>query len=134
MRTHHRCALVAAVLTAVVPLVSSPAVAAQPDCGERDFCLFAGPRQTGPILFQQTVTVHEDYVELVNVEDVQPPIDPRSARLPGLPEGLACVAVLYTEPHYGGDTQEIPYGYPLDVEALSELTGEPVGTIDADCG
>ncbi|QUH02015.1 hypothetical protein HUO13_15480 [Saccharopolyspora erythraea] len=112
---------------------AAPDVAAS--CGSREFCLYSGAHQTGEILFRREVVVHPNgNVALVHEENVDPLIHPRSARLPGLPEGLACIAVLYEEPHYGGDTQEAGYGYPLDDVSLVELNGRPVGTIDSDCG
>lgn len=76
-----------------------------------------------------TVTTH-----LVNEDEIDPLIRPRSARLPGLPEGLSCIAVLSEVPHSQGDYQEAAYGYPLDEDAVTELSGQTVGSIDSDCG
>lgn len=130
-----RAAVVAAALAALVPAVSATAEAERARCGERDFCLFAGPHTTGKILFQRTVTVYEDgTVDLVDEQEINPAIRPRSARLPGLPEGLSCIAVLSEEPHHQGDHQEAAYGYPLDQGAVTQLSGRPVGSVDSDCG
>jgi hypothetical protein len=146
LKTRYRAAAVAAVLSAAFSVTASPAAAAMSTpsdaagthCEERDFCLYAGPNQNGRILFQRTVTVNDDgSVDTVSEAVVEPLIYPRSARLPGLPEGLSCIAVLYTEPHYEIDDrepQEAQYGYPLEVEALSELNGQSVGSINTDCG
>jgi hypothetical protein len=137
VKARHRAVVVAAVLAALVPAVTATAQAERASCGERDFCLFAGPHQTGKILFQRMVTVddgEEGTVHLVNEEEINPRIRPRSARLPGLPEGLSCIAVLSEETHFQGDYQEADYGYPLDQDAVTELSGRPVGSIDSDCG
>ncbi|MCC8249320.1 hypothetical protein [Saccharothrix luteola] len=137
VQARHRAAvLVAAALVALAPGVGATAEAKRASCGERDFCLYAGSHQTGKILFQRTVTVDEEEgtVHLVNEDEIDPLIRPRSARLPGLPEGLSCIAVLSEVPHYQGDYQEAAYGYPLDEDAVTELSGQTVGSIDSDCG
>ncbi|CCH28988.1 hypothetical protein ABZ816_39420 [Actinosynnema sp. NPDC047251] len=105
-------------------------------CGERDFCLYARPHQTGKILFKRTVTVDEETgtVDTVNEDLIAESIRPRSAKLPGLPEGLSCIADLFDKPHYDGDNQTVEYGYPLHVISLAELNGQPVRSINTDCG
>lgn len=140
LKPRQRAIAVAAVLATLVSVtgaVTAGQAGAEPGarCGEQDFCLYARPNQQGRILFQRTVTVHDDgMVDIVSEDVVDPLIHPRSARLPTLPEGLSCIAMLFTEPHYDGDYQEIPYGYPPETEALSELNGQAVGSINTDCG
>ncbi|GGM81546.1 hypothetical protein GCM10012275_60260 [Longimycelium tulufanense] len=98
-----------------------------PSCKEGYFCLFEGPHQTGRVLLAEDAHIATDGFNLRELDDIEPPIFPRSARNP-LPNDFGCIVRLNDRPHFAGDEQEV------DGFGNHELDGRRVGSLTPDCG
>ncbi|MET8627412.1 peptidase inhibitor family I36 protein [Kitasatospora sp. NPDC004669] len=110
--------------------VTAPAVHADPaatGCPRGYFCLFEGPHQSGRVLLAENAHITKDGFQLRELDGIEPPIFPRSARNP-LPDGAGCIVRLNDRPHFAGDEQEV-VGF-----GNHELDGRRVGSLTPDCG
>ncbi len=131
----HRLFRVALASAAALGLAAAtaPAVHANPTgpdavrCPEGYFCLFEGPHQTGRVLLAEDAHIMADSFQLDELDDIEPPIFPRSARNP-LPGDFGCIVRLNDGPNFGGDEQEVS-GF-----GNHELDGRRVGSLTPDCG
>ncbi|GGU63433.1 hypothetical protein GCM10010502_13050 [Kitasatospora aureofaciens] len=114
-----------ALATATAPAVHAMPTA--PRCPKGHLCLFDGPHQTGRILLNEDAHVTSEGFSLRELDDIEPPIHPRSAVAP-LPNDFGCIIRLNDQPHFAGDEQELAHFGP------HELDGRRVGSLTPDCG
>lgn len=96
-------------------------------CPKGYFCLFEGEHGTGRILLAEDAHITKDGFTLRELDDIEPPIHPRSAFDP-LPNDFGCIVRLNDQPNFAGDEQE------TDSYGLHELDGRRVGSLTPDCG
>ncbi|MEV4443123.1 hypothetical protein AB0K09_29770 [Streptomyces sp. NPDC049577] len=99
----------------------------KPRCPKGHFCLFEGPHQTGRVLLDEDAHVTRTGFRLRELDDIEPPIHPKSARNP-LPDAFGCIVRLNDRQHFAGDEQEV------DHYGDAELDGRRVGSLTPDCG
>ncbi|MGW2250728.1 peptidase inhibitor family I36 protein [Kitasatospora sp. NPDC001660] len=113
---------------AAAPAVhADPAAPAAAHCPKGHLCLFEGPHQTGRILLDEDAHITKDGFNLRELDDIEPPIHPRSAVNP-LPDDFGCIIRLNDRPNFGGDEQELT-GF-----GKHELDGRRVASLTPDCG
>jgi hypothetical protein len=117
---------VVAVLGVSAALAPATYAAAPVECRKGSFCLFSGAHQTGEVLYQVDAKVRKTKFTFPDVDALELPSNPRSARNP-IPDSFGCVVRLNDKAHFAGDEQEIGGGD-------SELSGVPVASMTADCG
>ncbi|MDH6126080.1 hypothetical protein [Kitasatospora sp. GP82] len=96
-------------------------------CKKGYFCLFEGPHQTGRVLLAEDAHVTKDGFDLRQLDDIEPPIHPQSARNP-LPDDFGCIVRLNDQPNFAGDEQEV------SGIGDHELDGRRVASLTPDCG
>ncbi|MFF2148608.1 peptidase inhibitor family I36 protein [Kitasatospora sp. NPDC058190] len=128
LRVALACSAALGLAAATAPAVhADPAAPAAARCPKGHLCLFEGPHQTGRILLDEDAHITKDGFQLRELDDIEPPIFPRSAVNP-LPDDFGCIIRLNDQPHFGGDEQEL-VGF-----GKHELDGRRVASLTSDCG
>ncbi|MFC5187602.1 peptidase inhibitor family I36 protein [Actinomadura harenae] len=128
----YRAARLAVVSLAAFGFAAATASASSADaraakCPKGHFCLFAGPGGTGKVLLDEDAHITKGGFQLRELDDIEPPIFPRSAFDP-LPDDFGCIVRLNDQPNFQGDEQE------TDSHGLHELDGRRVASLTSDCG
>ncbi|MFH8387821.1 peptidase inhibitor family I36 protein [Kitasatospora sp. NPDC018058] len=129
----HRFTRVALTSAAAIGLAAATAPATHAEslaaagCPKGYFCLFEGPHQTGRVLLAENAQVTKGSFHLRELDDIEPPIFPKSVRNP-IPDTFGCIVRLNDQPTFGGAEQEVS-GF-----GNHELDGGRVGSLTPDCG
>ncbi|MER7846473.1 peptidase inhibitor family I36 protein [Kitasatospora sp. NPDC096077] len=125
LRAALACSAALGLAAATAPAAHAMPTAAR--CPKGHLCLWEGPHMTGRLLFNEDAHITKDGFNLREIDDIEPPIFPRSAVDP-LPDDFGCIIRLNDQPNFGGAEQE------LDKFGPHELDGRRVASITPDCG